>query len=221
MKIARLNQNALKIIAAITFVLIVIFSIGFKVNILNVLPLLVSIFIMFLQSRVNRYAFLIGSLNSIFYAIAYFYMTLYSLALYALLVSFPIQIFTFFSWKKNTQNGRTETKSLSLRGRIIMFALMVLIWLALFLIFSAFNSTYLILDNTLSVLGIVTSVLCALRFSEYAILQTASTVANLVLYGFMITNDLSKIVWLIFSLYSATCSILAFININRQSKKGE
>lgn len=221
MKVEGRKHNVIKIIAAVTFILIAVFSAIFKADILNVLPLFISIFIMFLQSKVNRYAFLLGGLNSILYAVAYFYMTLYSTALYALLVSFPIQIFTFFNWKKNTQNGQTQTKSLTVRGRIIMFASMALIWLVFFLIFSAFDSAYLIFDNTLSVFGIVTSVLCALRFSEYALLQSVSTCANIVLYGFMITDDLSKIVWLIFSLYSATCSVVAFINISRQSKKGE
>ncbi|MBQ8868857.1 MAG: nicotinamide mononucleotide transporter [Oscillospiraceae bacterium] len=219
MKIEGHKHNVIKIIAAVTFILIAVFSVIFNVNILNVLPLFISIFIMFLQSRVNRYAFLLGSINSILYAVAYFYMTLYSTALYALLVSFPIQIFTFFNWKKNTQNGRTETKSLSARARIIMFASMALVWLVFFLIFSAFNSTYLIFDNTISVIGIVTSILCAFRFSEYAILQAASTIANLILYGFMVSDDISKIVWLIFSIYSAMCSIIAFININKQSKE--
>ena len=221
MKIKGQIQNTTKIIAAVTFVLIVTLSIIFKVSIINVLPLLVSIFIMFLQSKVNRYAFLLGGINSIFYAVAYFYMTLYSTALYALLVSFPIQIFTFFNWRKNTHNGKTETKNLSARGRVIMFSLMAAVWLVFFLVFSAFGSSYLIFDNTISVIGIVSSILCAFRFSEYAILQIVSQFINIGLYSLMLSSDRGKIIWLIFTLYGCVCSLIAFIKMNKGEKQND
>ena len=77
--------SPLKILAFIVLIYLVFGTLFFRLHIANVLPLFFSVFIMFLQSRVNRYAFLIGALNSILYAVAYFYMTLYSSAAYALL----------------------------------------------------------------------------------------------------------------------------------------
>ena len=221
MKKILLNKNIVKLIAAITFVLIAVTAVIFKANPLNVLPLFVSIIVMFLQTKVNRFAFIIGSINSLFYAAAYFYMTLYSQSLYAALVSFPIQIFTFFAWNRNTKGGVTKTKSLSNKTRVIMLLTMAVVWLMLFAVFSAFDSSYLILDNTLAVIGIAASFLCFLRYSEYSLLQTISTTVTIILYSIMITDDISKIVWLIFSIYSAICSVIAFININRLSKQGE
>lgn len=102
-----------------------------------------------------------------------------------------------------------------------MLLTMAVVWLMLFAIFSAFDSSYLILDNTLAVIGIAASFLCFLRYSEYSLLQTISTTVTIILYSIMITDDISKIVWLIFSIYSAICSVIAFINTNRLSKQGE
>ena len=219
MKKAGTQSNVLKSIAAITFVLILVLSVVFKPEILTVLPLFVSIIVLFLQSQVSRYSFLIGTFNSVFYAVAYYLMGLYSLCAYALLVSTPITLCTFLLWNKNTTNGETKTRSMTAVQRLLLFGSMALVWVVLFAIFSAFDSSYLVLDNTLSVLGIAASILCVFRLSEYAVLNVVSGVVNIVLYSVMISNDISKIVWLVFTIYSAVCSVMAFVNMNRREKK--
>ena len=219
MKKAGTQSNVLKSIAAITFVLILVLSVVFKPEILTVLPLFVSIIVLFLQSQVSRYSFLIGTFNSVFYAVAYYLMGLYSLCAYALLVSTPITLCTFLLWNKNTTNGETKTRSMTAVQRLLLFGSMALVWVVLFAIFSAFDSSYLVLDNTLSVLGIAASILCVFRLSEYAVLNVVSGVVNIVLYSVMVSDDISKIVWLVFTVYSATCSVMAFINMTRREKK--
>ncbi len=218
MKIKELKLfEPLKIYAAITFVMIAVGAVYFKLNVFKFLPLLISIAVMFLQSKVNRFAFLVGALNSVLYAIAGVYMTLYSTAAYAFFVSFPLQIITFINWNRNTHDGATETKRLNAKGRISMFAIMAGVWLILFAVFSGLGSPYLVIENTSSVIGIVTTVLCMLRYSEYAILQIVGGVIGLYLYIVMSIDDPSNLVWVVFQVYSKICTLVAFIRMNKRS----
>lgn len=189
----------------------------FKTHPIKVLPLCVSCFVMFLQARVNRYAFLLGGLNSIIYGFTNITMTLYSSAANAFLVSFPLQIITFINWNKNTKNGETETKKLNTKARLGLFGGMVGFWGILFLIFSFLASPYIILDNTITVLGFVTTALCMFRYSEYAILQLVGSCVSLVTYIIMTVDDISNIVWIIFTSYSLVCTVIAFITMNKRS----
>ena len=61
------------IAAVITAVAITFFTVkyGGGTETIIVIPLYVSILILFLQSGVNRWAFLLGAINSLFYAAVY------------------------------------------------------------------------------------------------------------------------------------------------------
>ena len=209
----------LKVLAGAVAVAIVAIAVALKMQPLLVLPLLVSVIVGFLQSKVNRYCFLIGAINSVFYAVAYYMMTLYATAAYAFLVSFPLQIVTFLMWNKKTTNNRTQTRKMTARVRVILAVSMVLAWGMLYLIFRSFGSEYLIFDNTITVIGIVSTLLATMRFAEYAFIQVASSSINSVSYAIMAVGDPTKVVWLIFSVYSVTCSLVAFFKMNKQEKK--
>lgn len=210
--------SPLKILAFFVLIYLVFGTFFFRLHIANVLPLFVSVVIMFLQSRVNRYAFLIGALNAILYAVAYSYMTLYSSAAYALFISFPLQVITFFSWQKNTRQGVTDTRSFTKKGRLGLFLFIALTWTLLFILFSALESEYLIVDNTVAVIGIVATLLCTMRYSEYAALQVLTNCISIVLYSYMALKDPGRSVWLVFSAYSTVCSSVAFIKMNSKKK---
>jgi nicotinamide riboside transporter PnuC len=92
------------------------------------------------------------------------------------------------------------------------------LWLLLFLIFSAFGSAYLIFDNTVSVLGIVATLLCAGRFAEFTMIQWISSLVSIATYTIMTIDDPSRCVWLIHVLYSCTCSIITYITIRKKEK---
>jgi hypothetical protein len=69
---------------------------------MRMLPLLISLFIMFFQAEANRYSFIAGGANALFYTYVYFQVGLYASAVSALFFSFPIQILTFISWNKHS-----------------------------------------------------------------------------------------------------------------------
>ena len=94
------------LLMAVSFVLITFFGIKYSQDFLQILPLYVSLIVMILQIRVNRYAFLLGGLNSVLYAVVYFFYKLYGSALYSITVSFVMQIATFVSWGKHSYKKR-------------------------------------------------------------------------------------------------------------------
>lgn len=215
----RIKIDHIKVIAGITGVAIIVCAICFKIPVFDFLPLVISVFVLFMQTGINRYAFVLGGLNSCLYAVANIRMTLYASAAYALLVSFPLQIITFLNWQKNTQKGKTATKNLSIKGRLLLFGLMAAGWLLLYVIFSVFGSEYLVFDNTLTVIGIVGTVLCLLRYSEYAVMSLISAPFSIYLYITMTLSDPSRVVWLIFSIYCLICNVTTFIRMNKRGKE--
>lgn len=88
------------IVAAYTVTLTVL-SILFKQMFIKVLPCYISLVVMLLQARANKYSFLLGALNSIIYAVGYYFEKVYGSLAEALILSFPIQMITFFVWKRN------------------------------------------------------------------------------------------------------------------------
>ena len=96
---------------------------------------------------------------------------------------------------------------------------MAAVWLILFVILSAFGSAYLVLDNTAAVLGIVATLLCAGRYSEFTILQWLTNLAGVVTYTAMTFDDPSRCVWLLSSGYSLLCSIVTYINLKKKENQ--
>lgn len=88
-----------------TAVLITVAAVYFPGNGYRILPLYVSLVVMLLQTNANRMCFLVGGINSVFYAAVYFSLGLYASSLYWLLFSCPIQIITFFGGGKMLMNN--------------------------------------------------------------------------------------------------------------------
>lgn len=221
MKIKRMLKLPLTWIALAMLVCIITCGFVFKTHPIKVIPLCISCFVMLLQANVNRYAFLLGGLNSLIYAASSVSMQLYAGALNCIAVSFPLQVITFINWRKNTKDGQTETKRLSAKNRILGVLMMLGLWAVLYLIFSGLDSPYMVLDNTASVLGLVTTVLCMLRYSEYAILQLVGSCFSMATYIQLTADDISNIVWIIYTGYSLVCTVISFINMSRQNRLKE
>ena len=83
------------ILLGITAAALTVTAVIFKQSVIRTIPLFVSLFIILLQTKANRFAYLLGGGNSILYAVSYVTMGLYGSALYAFCISFPLQIITF------------------------------------------------------------------------------------------------------------------------------
>ncbi len=193
----------------ITAVGITVCGIVFGQEFWRILPLYISLVIGLLQSRVNRFASLIGGLNSLLYACVYFYYGLYGTALYALLVSAPLQVVTFIRWRKSAYESTTVFRRLTGKQRMWITIGFIGCWCMLYVIFSALGSSYLLLDNTLTLLGILATIITMLAYIEYTVIVVLSNLCSLLLYSAMLIHTPEQTTYLIFTVYSLICSLIA------------
>lgn len=200
----------------ITAVGITVTMILFTPSRLMVVPLYVSLFISLLQTRINRYAPLIGGINSILYFVVYMYSGIPATAFYALLFSCPLQIITFIRWTKNKRGSSTLLRKMSARFRLLALLAFAAAWVIVFAASYLSGSSFAILDTTSSMLGILTTFLTMFAFIEYTVLQLVGGVTSISLYINMIASGkIEQMPFLVYSAYSLICICLAVIRARR------
>lgn len=191
-------------------------------KLLRVIPLCVSLIIGLLQSYANRYYLLIGSLNSILYSIVYYLLDLRSMALYALIFSFPLQLITFFRWNKRAYGNSTVLRKLGIKKLIMVAIASASAWAILYLIFYKLGSPYLILDNTVTIIGMITTLLTLMSYIDAVYFQIITSVISIILYIQMIMKNPEQTTFLIYSIYSLFCvirSMRAMLSIYKKQKE--
>lgn len=183
--------------------------------VLNILPLYVSLVIGMLQSRVNRYASLMGSLNSILYGVVYIYFHLYGSAFSALLFSCPIQLLTFIRWSKNKRGNTTKLRKMTAKQRVLMIAGFCLLLVVMWWVLPLIGSEYVFLDSATTLLGILIYFLTMFAFIEYPVLMVINGIINIALYVTMLKEQPGIAPHLIFSVYSFVCILFASFEAKR------
>ncbi|MBQ9783428.1 MAG: nicotinamide mononucleotide transporter [Clostridia bacterium] len=208
------------ITVATTFLAILITGIVFGQEFWRMLPLFISLVVMLLQAKVNRYAYLLGGLNSVLYAIAYFSMGIRESALSALLMSFPLQVITFILWQRKTKGNVTALRKLNgwaIAGITISFAL---VWAAMFFWFphdETAGTFTIVMDTTTTLLGFITTILTLLRFREYIVTQIITTPLSLAMHVMIMVNgNTANITYVIFTVYTIICLGMALVRIAKQ-----
>ena len=181
----------------------------------RILPLYVSLAVGLLQSRMIRYASLLGGLNSILYALVYAHYHLYASAAYALLVSCPIQIVTFIRWSRKPWGHSTVFRVLTVKQRIAAGAVFAGLLAGLGFALPYLGGEHTFLDSAVTLLGILTSVLMMLSYKEYPLLMVVGGVLSSALYISMLPEHPEQATYLIFNLYSLVCCTLASVRIRK------
>lgn len=203
------------ILMGFTAVLITVAGIYYKQSFLRILPLYISLVIGMLQSRVNRYASLIGSMNSLLYGAVYFYYNLYGSVFSAVLFSFPIQLLTFIRWNKNKWEHSTVLRKLNTKHRILLLVGFAVALAAMWILLPLIGSQYVFLDSFTNLLGIVIYFLTMIAFVEYTFLMIINGVISIALYVTMLPETPEMITYLIYSVYSLVCIIFAFFEAKK------
>lgn len=203
---------------AVMAVLLTAAGIYFHQSFFRILPLFISLAVMILQSKVSRYAFLLGGLNSILYAVVYLYYGLYGVAAQAFLFSFPMQIITFFNWKKNSEKASVKFRRMSGKMMALCIAAFAVSWAALFFVLKKLGSDYAVLDNTVTLLGIFASVLAVPAFIEYTYLNLSVAIVNIFLYIQVIPAHHDQVTYLIYGIYSLICVSMHFVRARKMWK---
>ena len=211
------QNKILAILLSVTFVLILTTGIIFKQYWLKLLPLFISLIIMALSAKVNRYSFLLGSFNSLLYCYYYFSEGLMSNLLYAILVSFPLQLISFFTWHRKSKGSITELKKMTPLQLVIGITAILAGWATLFTTVSLINgASYSLLDSITTTLGITITILSMLRFSEYALLQIINGMITIFMHvSIFFDGKPENITYIIFSVYSFICVIMALVRMHK------
>ncbi len=202
----------------LTAVLITVAGVIYHQNFFRILPLYVSLIIGMLQSRVNRFASLLGSVNSLLYGAVYIFYKLYGSGVSALLFSCPIQLITFIRWNKNKSGESTVLRRLSVKWRIIMLVSFAVLLLAMWILLPLIGSQYVFLDSATTLLGILIYFLTMFAFVEYTSFMIINGIINIFLYIQMLPDSPETMTYLIFSVYSFICICFAFFEARKLYK---
>jgi nicotinamide mononucleotide transporter PnuC len=175
----------------------------------------VTLIVQLLLARANRFAFLLGGTNALIYGISYFDEGLYFSVISAILISAPIQIYSFFNWsKKQTSANHTELKTLSTKMRIAVLIATVAAWLTILFGFSGLfkNAQLPAFDSFGFVAGTVVSILAAFRFVESQYISAFSCCLHIIMWIIICTSNPSNINYLIISVYNLFMVVKAAIN---------
>ena len=191
----------------------------FKISILRVIPLFISLVVMFIQSSAGRLCYLIGGLNCILYSISYFLMKVYGMAIYSLSFAFPIQIITFIRWNKRSYKHSTTFNKMSPTMTAVMIICSIIVASLGAWILTLLGSSNGTLDSFNTVLAIISNVLSLLCFVEYTIIAILSNVLSLGLFASLIVKDIASLPFLIQFVYNITCLSFAFVATRKLYKE--
>lgn len=208
-----------KIIIAITGISILVAGILYEQDFFLMVPLFISLFVMAFQSEANRLGALAGAINSLIYTAAYIYMQVYASAASALLFSFPVQLITFFRWRKNAYKKTVVFKKMSRKMRIISLSAFIIAWAALAGVFIYMKYEYAVLDSASFLFGFIIPVLTMFAYIEYTYLWIVQAIVGILLNVQMVVNDYRQTTYLIYGVYSFYCIICAFVSVRKFYKE--
>lgn len=207
------------VIIAVTGIAILVAGIACKQEFFLMIPLFVSLFVMAFQSEANRMGPLIGSINSLIYTAAYIYMGVYASAASAILLSFPIQMMTFFRWKKNAYKKTVVFRKMTTKMRIGWSVAFLVVWAIMAVVCMHLDYEYAILDSGSFLFGLVIPVLTMLAYIEYTYLWIVQCILGVFLNIQMVINDPKETTYLIYGVYAFYCVIGAFISVQKFYKE--
>ncbi len=212
-------KTSKKVIIILTGIAILIAGIICKQEFFLMIPLFISLFVMAFQSDANRIGLLIGAINAAIYTAAYVYMGVYASAASAILFSFPIQLSSFFTWKKKAYKNTVMFRKMTNKQRIIFSSAVIAMWIILAGIMIHFKYKYAVLDSISFLLGFIIPILTMLAYIEYTYLWIIQAIIGLLLNVQMVVNDYKQTTYLIYGIYALYCVIGAFISVRKFYKE--
>lgn len=212
------------VLVSITLVLITTFSIIYSEPIFKVLPLYVSVAVMIMQTFGNRYALLLGSLNSVVYAVVYFFIVKIPAAgISALAISFPLQLIGFINWSRKPYGNSTMFKKMGkkewLLSPVVFAALWGIFWV-LTVELPIFESDFPLLDVTTSAFGTYVTILQLLSYIEFPYLNLVNCfLAAYLAIEIMVSGTPGHATYVTQSIYNVICVALTAITVTKIYKE--
>ena len=181
--------------------------------IFKTLPTIVTLFVQLLLMSANRYAFLLGGCNSVIYSIVYFIEGIHFSAISALAVSFSLQIYSFFNWGNNSKSGQVSLRWLSAKYKAVTAGAAIGLWSLCYFWLSRYMVLRIpLLDTVTFSLGIICTVLSAVRYIESQYINIISCTLSFVMWVILTIQNPSNANYVIISIYNLYCVTLTAIN---------
>ena len=208
---------------ALIAILIIVFSIINKQSFIKTLPTLISLFVQILLVAADRKALMLGGLNSILYGIAYTLDGVYFSAIYAFAISFPVQIYSFFNWKKNSTGNKVELKTLGKIKLPLTIALILGAWAGVYFGLSRFftGATLPEIDTLTFTLGVICTFLIAFRYVDSQYISLIHNVISLVMWIMITIENPASFNYVIISVYNVYRVTQATVNWTRQYRNAK
>ena len=210
---------SIKLWLPLTFIGITVANIIYPQPFIQVLPLYISLIVQALNSRANRYTTLLGACNCLLYGWAFYVLGLYGSVAFSVLVSLPLQLITFIMWSKRPYRSSTVFRELGKKRFLILVAVSAVAWLVCYILLQALDSSYIILDNTSSLLGIIAAFLTMFSFVEYTTISLIQVILAAILYAIMLPSEPDILVHLIFGIYTIVCIGHAYVHVRKLYKE--
>ena len=117
------KQNLIYILAGLTGVIMLHFAFVFDQSPAMIAPFLISLVVRIFSPRLNRFEYLIGGCNAIFYGLIFLSYRLYGLMLASFLIGAPLQLFIF--WSRGARGKITVFRTMSKKLRVLLIPLFV------------------------------------------------------------------------------------------------
>lgn len=199
--------------------LIIVFAVRNEQTFFKTLPTLITLAVQLLNVRVSRFAFLLGSCNAVIYGLVYLSEGLYFSMISALVISFPLQLYSFFNWsRKRTAGNVTELHYLGFKRLVTVIAAVFAGWAITYFALSPFFSGAKMpaFDTLLFPLGIIITVLAAMRYIDAQYINIVSCSLNIVMWMLICLSNAGNVNYLIISAYNLFMIIKASISWTRK-----
>lgn len=198
--------------------MMIVVSIVNHQSFVKTLPTLISLVVQILLVRADRKAFLLGGCNAFLYAFSYVLEGVYFSAISAMVISGPIQLFSFFHWKKNSVGDRVELKAMGGRLLIVTVVATLIVWTGVYFGLSRFfnDATYPLVDTLSFTIGILVTIITALRFVESQYFSLINCVISLTLWILIAAKNPAGFNYVIISVYNLYRVAQATVNWTRQ-----
>lgn len=211
---------------ALCAVLIIYFAIVKQQNFLSTLPTVITLFVQLLLVAADRHAFLLGGVNALIYGASYMTQNLYFSAFQAFCVSAPLQLFSFFNWKKKSGKAGHPLCFFGLWRTVFTLLICAFVWgIMVFFAHSLFPSAAIPeIDALIFVLGLAISILSAWGCIESQYINTFNSILALVLWIIMSVNNPANLNYVVISAYNlfrVTQAAIQWTFIYRKEKKAE
>ena len=195
--------------------------------IFKTMPTIITLFVQIMLISANRYAFLVGGINSALYSIVYFIEGITFSAISALVISCFIQLYSFVTWGKNSKStGKVALRFLNAKYRILTFAAALGIWVTCYFWLSKYMVLRVpLLDTITFSLGIICTVLSARRYIDSQYINLVSCLLGLLMWIMITVQNPTNINYVIIQIYNVYCVGQAAVNWTliyvRDKKEGE